>query len=472
MQYIDKDLSSIQETRNLLENAQQAFLMLNQYSADELDKISSAVMRELSLNISRFATELTDESAVGCPEAETQLCTQFLKAFKEKIQGQKYVGLLEGSVQAREMSVGMPLGVLGVILPETTTLALLANIVLITIKSGNTVVFLPNEKSKESVFRIIDEMSKMAADAHLPTGAIACVSTVTSLAVQEMMNNPYTALILDVGRPEYAHGNDKNSKPFIYGGVGSSPVFIEHSADLEKAAQDVVESRAFNHGILPAAEQFLVVENSVVEEVKTFMKKYGAYFMNNEEEKRLLAFIKVSKDWKVNNYVGKTALWLAEKAQINVPAGTLVLVSLQDYMCEDSVYNEELACPLIAFYQEPDWLHACEKCLNILREEKMGHTLTIHSRNEQVIREFVLKKPVGRVIVNAPTVFAATGLVSNLPPSMLLGGISTGRGQSAGNITPKDLTYVKNAGFASEDSGSNDSHASQDTLNKVLELFV
>ncbi|MDQ8766075.1 aldehyde dehydrogenase, partial [Streptococcus ruminantium] len=78
------------------------------------------------------------------------------------------------------------------------------------------------------------------------------------------------------------------------------------------------------------------------------------------------------------NYIGKSAIWLAEKSGISVPAETKVLVSVQDYMNEEDFFSRKLLCPVIVVYLEPDWTLACVKCMNLLDELKMGHTLTIH----------------------------------------------------------------------------------------------
>ena len=132
---------------------------------------------------------------------------------------------------------------------------------------------------------------------------------------------------------------------------------------------------------------------------------------------------------------------------ISVPDDTKVLVSVQDYMNEEDFFSQVLLCPIIVVYLEPDWTLACVKCMNLLKELKIGHTLTIHSKDWKVIREFALVKAVGRIVVNAPTACVATGVVSSFPMSLVLGGVTTGRGYSSENITPKHLTYTRRVGF-------------------------
>ena len=79
----------------------------------------------------------------------------------------------------------------------------------------------------------------------------------------------------------------------------------------------------------------------------------------------------------------------------------------------------------VAWYVEEDWRHACEKCIELLLTEGTGHTLVIHSRDEHVIRQFALQKPVGRVLVNTPAVLGSMGMTTNLFPAVTLGSEGT-----------------------------------------------
>ena len=103
--------------------------------------------------------------------------------------------------------------------------------------------------------------------------------------------------------------------------------------------------------------------------------------------------------------------------------------------------------PVLAYYIEDDWMHACEKCIELLLSEKNAHTLVIHSRDEDVIRQFALKKPVGRVLVNTPASFGSMGATTNLFPAMTLGSGSAGEGITSDNVSPMNLIYVRKVGY-------------------------
>ena len=92
-------------------------------------------------------------------------------------------------------------------------------------------------------------------------------------------------------------------------------------------------------------------------------------------------------------------------------------------------------------------MHACEKCIELLLTERYGHTLIIHSKDEEVIRQFALKKPVGRVLVNTPGTFGSMGATTNLFPSMTLGSGSCGKGMTSDNVSPMNLVYIRKVGY-------------------------
>lgn len=447
MRYIDKDLESIQEIRNLLLNSQMSFVHLQKYSQNDLDVISSAFIDDVLTNLERYVQRFVENNDYGVEEDELFLCQSFLTRFKHTLQRETYVGIIKGSVDEKLIEIGVPLGVVAVFLPSHPTFTLLVNLLLLAIKSGNSLVFIANKQTKEPTLSSLKELITLVEESGYPEGSITIMNTVSDAGIKELLKSDKTSLIINIGCSEYISRQFVTNTPQIYGGESSGPVFIERTADIEKAVKDVIHSRSFQNGIMPGAEQFLVTETIIADQIKENMLKYGAYLLNEEETHQLTKFLKVSQKNINGNYIGKSAVWLAKMSGISVPDNTRVLVSVQDYMNEEDFFSQVLLCPVIVVYLEPDWTLACVKCMNLLKELKIGHTLTIHSKDWKVIREFALVKAVGRIVVNAPTACVATGVVSSFPMSLVLGGVTTGRGYSSENITPKHLTYTRRVGF-------------------------
>ena len=168
----------------------------------------------------------------------------------------------------------------------------------------------------------------------------------------------------------------------------------------------------------------------------------------SEDEASTLGSLLFHTDGKPNHdLIGIPAVKIARKAGFSVPDNTTVLVAARKYVSEFDPYSREKLCPVLGFYIEPDWMHACEKCIELLLSDRCGHTLVIHSKDEDVITQFALKKPVGRVLVNTPAAFGSMGATTNLFPSMTLGSGSAGKGFTSDNVSPMNLIYLRKVGY-------------------------
>jgi acetaldehyde dehydrogenase (acetylating) len=107
----------------------------------------------------------------------------------------------------------------------------------------------------------------------------------------------------------------------------------------------------------------------------------------------------------------------------------------------------EKLCPVLSFYVVRDWREGCERCKEILRYGGMGHTMSIHSKNDAIILEFGLHKPAYRICVNTPTTHGSIGLTTGLDPAMTLGCGGFGGNITSDNISPKHLLNIKRLAY-------------------------
>ena len=149
--------------------------------------------------------------------------------------------------------------------------------------------------------------------------------------------------------------------------------------------------------------------------------------------------------------VGKSAEKIAELAGIQVPRGTKVLVARQTEVSHKNGYSREKLCPILAFYVERNWEACCERCIELLRNEGSGHTMTIHSKDEKIIREFALKKPVSRLLVNTTGSLGGTGATTGLAPALTLGCGSVGKSSTSDNITPLNLINIRRVAYGTKE---------------------
>lgn len=471
MQFVDTDLRSIQEARILVESARDAQILLREYDQQTIDRMIKLILAEVRQSLSELAAFEVNASGKGNEKDKLSLWQQFIDQFSESLNDQM-IGVLDNA--SHELTeIGVPFGVIGVLLPGENILLNALFATLSALKAGNTVVLIPQARTEQIVAKLFEVFQRV--NVGLPKSSVSFMENTTLEGVKALMTLESVGLIINIGQSVYT---DYCTKPIMYGGIGSVPVFIERTADINHAAEQIVASRSFDNGLLPAAEQFVIAESVIASDVKARMIQAGAYFMTEAEEKQLLA--KLFLENEVNPVViGRDAKTLAKIAGFSVADQTQVLVSEQPYIFSENPFTTSLPCPILTFYLEPDWIHACDKCIQLLTEKQNGHTLAIHSKNQAIIKEFALKKPVGRMLVNTGTSLAGIGLDSTLPVSMILGGMTTGRGFVSKNITAEELTYIREIGYGttSESCSSTRKNRSLDLteqalLEKILQKII
>lgn len=447
MNRIDHDLRSVQEARILVENAREAQKILAAFSQEKLDTIVGHMAREVYQYARELAILSNEETGFGKWQdkfIKNSFASEFLY---QRIKDMKVVGIIGEDREKKTMDIGVPVGVIAALIPATNPASTTIYKALIAIKSGNAIVFSPHPKAQQTIGRVLDILIRAAEESGLPPGAISYLRTLAVGGTVQLMNHKDTALILITGVPKLVRAAYASGKPTLYGGPGNGPAFIERSADIKKAVADIIASRTFDNGIVSASEQSIVVEECIADEVRQELRRNGAYFMSGQETERLGKLFLRSDDSLNPEIVGKSAVELARKAGMSVPAATTVLVSEQKYVSHTNPYAREKLCPVLAFYIEKDWLYACEKCIELLVNDGRGHTLVIHSRNEQVIREFALKKPVSRVLVNTPATLGGIGATTNLFPALTLGCGAAGGGITSDNVSPLNLINIRKVGY-------------------------
>ncbi|MGL5479867.1 MAG: aldehyde dehydrogenase family protein [Clostridium sp.] len=451
MNIIDNDLLSMQEARILVENAREAQKSLSTFPQEKLDEIVNRmleVIKDYHGELSRLALEETDSGKVEDKLIKDKFVVSYLK---KKLEGMKCVGIIGKDDKNKTVDIGVPIGVITAFCPMTSPVSTIIYNAVIAVKSGNAIVFALHPKAKNVMKRTLDILIRAANGYGLPEGAISYLSIVSESGFKELMNHRDTSLVMNTSVKELLKISDKCGKPVIYGGTGNGPAFIERTANIKKAVKDIIDSKSFDYGIVSGAEQSIVVDSPIANEVKEELIKNGAYFMSEEESESLIKILFDKYGNFEKEFIGKSAKDLSKRAGFNIPQDVKVLISNQKFVSLDNLYSKEKLCPVLSFYVEDDWMHACEKCIELLLSERQGHTLIIHSNDEEVIKQFALKKPVGRILVNTSGVFGSMGGTTNLFPSMTLGSGSALKGMTSDNVSPMNLLYIRKVGYEVRD---------------------
>ncbi|HDZ8879605.1 TPA: aldehyde dehydrogenase family protein, partial [Aeromonas dhakensis] len=318
---------------------------------------------------------------------------------------------------------------------------------LIALKAGNAIIFSPHPGARQCSWKAIEIVKRAAEAAGAPAGIVDGVTQLTLEATSELMHSKDVSLILATGGEGMVRAAYASGTPTISGGPGNGPAFIERSADIHLAVKDIITSKTFDNGVICASEQSIIVERCIYDEVHRELAAQGAYFMNEEEAAKMAALL-LRPNGTINpKVVGKTALHLSQLAGFSVPPSTRVLVAEQTTVSHSNPYSREKLCPVLGLYVEEEWRAACHRVVELLTNEGLGHTLVIHTRNQDVIRQFSLEKPVNRILINTPAALGGIGATTNLTPALTLGCGAVGGGSSSDNVGPMNLLNIRKVGY-------------------------
>lgn len=443
----DKDLLSMQYARILAENAREAQRKLAGFPQEKLDTIVEHVAAEVERHARELAVMSFEETDYGRWQDKLIKIGFVCRAVLRGLRGIRCVGVLKEDENGNILEVGVPLGVIVALCPSTSPVSTTIYKALLAIKSGNAIIFSLHPRAVNCMKRTLDLIIAAAEECGLPEGSISYLATSTRSGTVELMRHPATSLVLLTGVVGMLDAAQACGKPLICGGTGNGPAFIERSADVRQAVRDIIFSKSFDCGIAPSAEQCVVVDSRIAEETRRAFQEEGAYFMREQEVHALAELFFHHDGRRRRDMIGLDAPTLARRAGFEAPAHTRVLIAERKYVSDTDAYNRELLNPVLPWYVEDDWQHACEKCIELLLYDRAGHTLVIHSRDEDVIRQFALKKPVARLLVNTPAALGGMGATTELFPAMTLGSGLAGQGISSDNVSPLNLVYVRRVGY-------------------------
>lgn len=443
----DKDLASIADARALARAAREARSPLAELSQQQIDAIVTMMAEAVTPQAEALAQLAVDETGYGVVADKVQKNLFASRQVYDFIKPMRTVGVVNRIDDRKIVEIAEPFGVVAAVVPSTNPTSTAIYKVLIALKARCPIIISPHPSAARCITRAVEIMAEAAQRAGAPAGSIGWMKTVTLEGTQELMKHRDVAVILATGGMGLVRAAYSAGKPAYGVGPGNAPCYIEATADLEKAASDIVLGKTFDHGVLCSSPNSVVVDESVAEETRRLFQARGAHFLNQGEMDALAKVLVTAQRLPNPALVGKSASFIAGKAGITVPPGTMVLMAPLEGVGRDYPLSIEKLCPVLSWYVVRDWRQGCERCIEILRYGGMGHTMSIHSRNEDVILQFGLKKPAFRICVNTPTTHGSIGLTTGLDPAMTLGCGGWGGNITSDNISPKHLLNIKRLAY-------------------------
>ncbi len=444
---MDKDLQSIHQARTCVETAYESWKQYADASQEKVDAIVKSVAEAGLAAAEPLARMAVDETGFGKYEDKILKNKFGSMVVYNAIKDLRTVGILREDLEKGIIEIATPVGVIAAIIPSTNPTSTTINKVLISLKSRNGIVLSPHPSASKCIQETARILAEAARSVGAPEGLIQCMNVSTNEGTQELMKHRRTALILATGGHGLVRAAYSAGKPAYGVGPGNVPAYIETSADIRKAVKDIFTGKCFDYGTLCSSEQAIVTDEAIKDKVIEEATLNGGYFLN-EEEIETLGRLVVTPNRTINpKIVGRAATVIAGMAGLRVPEGTQVLMARLKGVGRDFPLSIEKLSPILAFYVEADWRAACERCIELVNYGGLGHTLAIHSKNDDVIRQFGLQKPVFRVIVNTQSALGAVGYTTGLFPSMTLGCGSLGGNITSDNLSPLHLINIRRVAY-------------------------
>ena len=428
----------------IMERALSAAAVFSQYDQEATDRLVRAAYEAGFAERVRLAKLAHEETGIGKWEdkvLKNVFATQYIY---EDIRDERTVGILSEDRKSGIVEIAQPLGPIFAFIPVTNPTSTTLFKILIALKTRNPIIIHPHSSAK----RCAAEAARVCYEAALAADAPEfCVQVDTGLsreATQALMGHKGMALILATGGSAMVRAAYSSGTPAIGVGAGNVPVYVEKSADVAFSAEQILYSKTFDNGTICSSEQAIVVDESVAAQLEAEIGARGGYFLNPGEVRKLgpVVFDREKGVMRVE-IIGKPATFIAEKAGISVPEGTRLLLAPLDRVTDENVLAAEILAPILAWYVAKDFSHAISLCIDLNFHGGIGHTVSIYSNDEEVIRQFAVLMNAGRILVNTPSSQGGIGYIFNtLRPSLTLGCGTWGKNSTTDNVTVKHLINV------------------------------
>lgn len=441
----DNNSISQAEALNAVEAAHLAFLSVAKFEQTKIDRICEAMANVALRESLRLGAMANEETGFGKAEDKREKNRFAAEDVWNYFKNLKTVGVIKESASIVE--IASPRGVIAAIIPSTNPTSTAIFKIIIAVKSRNSIVLSPHPSAARCIAETARVMREAGAKEGLPPDAIQCLTNSSIEGTETLMKHRKTAVILATGGIGLVRAAYSSGKPAFGVGPGNVPVFIERSANVEKAVSDILTSTCFDNGTICASEQSVVADAPVAAQIREQFVKQGGHFLNQAEAEKVAQILLTEQRTLNPKIVGKSAEYIANLAGISIPAGTRCLLADCNGVGRDFPWSIEKLSPTLAFFVADGIEAGANKCLEILQFGGMGHTAGMHTNSREAAIRFGEKMPASRIVINSPTTHGAIGFSTDLAPSMTLGCGSWGGNVTSDNVSPIHLMDIKRVAF-------------------------
>ncbi|MEZ4599079.1 MAG: aldehyde dehydrogenase family protein [Syntrophotaleaceae bacterium] len=423
----------------LIVNARAAAAQFKKYEQTQVDSIIAAMEKAGTANERKLAEMAVEETGMGKVEDKVVKNHIGCHVVYEYLKDKPSVGIIsenDGIIEIAE-----PFGIVVAVTPTTNPTSTTMFKALISLKGRNVIVFAFHPRAQGCSAAAATLLRDAAIAAGAPQNCIQWIEEPSIEATNLLITHPKVNLVIATGGGALVKAAYSSGHPALGVGPGNVPVYVEKTANLSMAVNNIIASKTFDHGTLCSADQSVIFDDENIAEKALRMFAERGAFICSEDEKSKLAKVMFDEEKGVpsQKIIGQSPQVIARLAGFDVPDDTKLLMVPLDVSRigpEDMLSHEKLS-PVLGYMVARGKDEAIATCIKQLEFGGAGHTATCYSHDDEVLKEFSLAVPANRVVLNAPSAHGSVGqLYNELVPSMTLG-----CGTAGGNVTTDNINY-------------------------------
>ncbi|MDO4205539.1 MAG: aldehyde dehydrogenase family protein, partial [Streptococcus gallolyticus] len=444
---LSAEAAAQQHTGALVDKALEAERVYATYSQEQVDKIVAAMAlagSEASLELAKEAHAETGRGVVEDKDTKNHFATEYVY---ERIKNEKTVGIIGEDKVSGSIQIAAPLGVLAGIVPTTNPTSTTMFKILVALKTRNAIVFAFHPQAQKCSAHAAKILYDAAVKAGAPENIVQWIETPSIANTTALIQNKKIASILATGGPGMVNAALKSGNPSMGVGAGNGAIYVDATAHIDRAVEDLLLSKRFDNGMICATENSAVVEAPVYKEWLQKMQDKGAYLVPKKDYKKIEDFV-FNDNHGVNGPVaGMPATWICEQAGVKLPEGKDVLLFELDKKNIGEKLSSEKLSPLLSVYKAKDREEGIEIVEALLDYQGAGHNagIQIGSQADPFVATYGDAVKASRVLVNQPDSVGGIGDVYTdaLKASLTLGTGSWGKNSLSHNLSTGDLLNIK-----------------------------
>ena len=420
------------------------FLGLNQEQIDYIIAKVSVAALDAHGTLAKLAIEETKRGVFEDKATKNLFSVEYVV---NNIRHLKTVGVISNNEVTGIKEVADPVGVVCGITPVTNPTSTVIFKSIIALKTRNPIVFAFHPNAQNCSAAAAKVVYDAAVKAGAPKNCIQWVTTPSMENTSNLMNHPNVATILATGGNAMVKAAYSCGKPALGVGAGNVPAYIEKTANIKQAVNDIVMSKSFDNGMVCASEQAAIIDKEIYDETLARFKEFGFYLLNKTEKEKVSKVLFPDDNTLNGKIVGSSAEDIAKLAGIKVPKGTVVLGAECSEVSPKEPLTREKLSPVLAILKSNSTEQGIKLAEEMVEFNGLGHSAVIHTEDEKIAEEFGVRLKAIRIIWNSPASFGGIGNIYNsFIPSLTLGCGSYGKNSVGDNVSAVNLLNIKKIG--------------------------